>query len=76
MTVRTRTGIRSLAPGELSDRMIKEYHEPRVQEVEGNTKELIDKIAEILSDHHTRYFEIKLESEGTLYYKGKMVCRY
>ena len=55
--------------------MSREHHKPRVQDVEGTAEELTGKIAKLLFDGKTRYIEIKLESEGTLYYRGKLVCR-
>ena len=56
--------------------MSREHHEPQVQEVEGTAEEIIGKIAKLLFDKHVRYLELKLESEGTLYYEGKLICRF
>ena len=56
--------------------MSEEYHKPRVQEVEGTAEELTKKIGEILLDHHTRYVKLELESEGTVFYRGKLTVRY
>jgi len=55
--------------------MTEEYHRPRVQEIEGGAGELTRKISKILLDHHTRYVKLELESEGTLFYRGKLTVR-
>ena len=56
--------------------MTEEYHKPRVQELEGSAEALTGKIVKMLFDHNTRYFKLELESEGTLFYKGKLTVRF
>lgn len=55
---------------------MEEYHKPRVLEVEGSAEELIGAVAKTLFDHKTRYLKLELESEGTLFYRGKLTVRF
>lgn len=52
-----------------------EYHKPRVQEIEGDSKQVLGEIAEILFDRATRHVKVELESEGTLYWRGRLSRR-
>ena len=56
--------------------MTEDYHRPRALEVEGSAEDLIGAIAKTLFDQKTRYIKLELESEGTLFYRGKLTVRF